>query len=351
VREDNGPLEETSVSSGITGSNDRVYGRPTTVGVLIVNWNSGPLLIRCLDALRRQSFGPTRVLVVDNASRDGSEQAALERDGVELLTMTANLGFAAANNIGVAHLGNCEWIALLNPDAFPEPGWLAALVGGVGAAPLVASVASRQVLADDPDTLDGTGDLYTVAGLAWRRHHGQPARNRGLERGEVFGPCGAAGLYRRDVFLETGGFDESYFCYFEDVDLAFRLRLKGYRCLYIPEAVVHHVGSALTGFRSDFAVFHGQRNMVWTFVKDMPGPLLLQYLPHHLLMNLASIGVLAARGQLRTALRAKWAALLGVPRMLRARRGIHRERRVTSAQLRSAMIRGLRSLGIGRKEP
>ncbi len=291
-----------------------------------------------------------RVLVVDNDSHDGSEAAALGRSGVDLLRTGANLGFAEANNRGVAELADCEWIALLNPDAFPEPEWIAALVEAAERNPEVASFASRQVLADHPGILDGTGDLYTVAGLAWRRHHGQPSADRGLESGEVFGPCGAAALYRRGAFLEAGGFDRRFFCYFEDVDLAFRLRLRGHRCLYVPGAVVHHVGSALSGYRSDFAVFHGQRNLVWTFAKNMPTPLLIRYLPHHLVMNLASIGVLAVRGQGSTAIRAKWAAVMGLKAMLRARRDIQRGRRATTTELRSSMIQGLRSLGIGRRE-
>ena len=319
------------------------------VGVLIVNWNSGPLLARCLAALARQTAPPARILVVDNASTDGSERAAVGGAGVELLSMTSNLGFAEANNIGVEHLDTCEWIALLNPDAFAEPQWLAALTAQAGKDPQVASFASRQLLADHPSTLDGTGDLYSVAGLAWRRHHGQPASTLGLTSGEVFGPCAAAGLYRRDAFREVGGFDPTFFCYFEDVDLAFRLRLSGYRSLYVADAVVHHVGSALSGYRSDFAVFHGQRNMVWTFFKNMPTGLLLRYLPHHALMNLASIGVLALRGQGGATLRAKFAALRGLAGVLRERRRVQGRRRATAAQLRDAMVRGVPAFGIGRK--
>ena len=320
---------------------------PEPVGVLIVNWNSGPLLARCLDTLARQTLPPTRVLVVDNASSDGSEEAA-RREGVELLLMASNLGFAEANNIGVKHLDNCVWIALLNPDAFAEPEWLAALMSETRKHPETASFASRQILAGEPNTLDGTGDLYSVAGLAWRRHHGQPA-TLGLHSGEVFGPCAAAGLYRRHTFLEAGGFDPSFFCYFEDVDLAFRLRLLGHRSFYVAEAVVLHVGSALTGYRSEFAVFHGQRNMVWAFVKNMPAGLLGLYLGHHILMNLASVAVLAARGQGGIALRAKWAALRGLPQVLRARRGVQARRRVTASQLREAMVRGVRAFGIARE--
>ena len=323
--------------------------RAAPVGVLIVNWNSGSLLERCLDALARQTGPPNRILVVDNASGDGSEKTARGRAGVELLVMTSNLGFAEANNIGVEHLDDCVWIALLNPDAFPEPDWLAALTARADIHSDVASFASRQLRAGDPSTLDGAGDMYSVAGLAWRRHHGQPASRFGLSSGGVFGPCAAAGLYRRDAFKEVGGFDRTYFCYFEDVDLAFRLRLAGYRSLYVAEAVVHHVGSALSGFRSDFAVFHGQRNLVWTFFKDMPAALLWLYLPYHALMNLAGIGVLALRGQGGVALRAKWAALRGLPRVLGERRRVQSLRRATPSQIRDSMVRGVRAFGIGRK--
>jgi GT2 family glycosyltransferase len=319
-----------------------------TVGVLIVNWNSGTLLGRCLDTLGEQRRRPDRILVVDNASEDGSEQSVSGREGVGLLRMPRNLGFAEANNAGVRELTDCKWVALLNPDAFADPGWLEALMAHAGRYPEVASLASRQILADQPDLLDGTGDVYTVAGLAWRRDHGRPANAGGLASGDVFGACAAAALYRRDIFVECGGFDARYFCYFEDVDLAFRLRLRGFRCLYVADAIVHHVGSALTGFRSDFAVFHGQRNMVWTFFKDMPGGLLFRYLPHHILVNLASLVILGVRGQGGTALRAKWAALRGLRPIIASRGILHSERTASSAQVREAMVRGLMAFGVVR---
>ena len=318
------------------------------VGVLIVNWNSGPLLARCLDALALQTLPPARVLVVDNASSDGSEAAAAGRTGVEVLTMPSNLGFAEANNLGVDRLSDCDWVALLNPDAFAEPNWLSALMAEAGKDPDVAALGSCQLMAGDVSTLDGTGDMYSVAGLAWRRHHGAPASVARDDSRDIFGPCAAAALYRRDAFVQLGGFDRTFFCYFEDVDLAFRLRSRGYRCVYVPEAVVRHVGSALSGFRSDFAVFHGQRNMVWTFVKNMPASLLALYLPHHVLVNLVGVGVLALRGQGQTALRAKWAALRGIKDVLRARRRIQAERRASASDLRRAMIRGIRAFGVGR---
>jgi GT2 family glycosyltransferase len=316
------------------------------VAVVVVNWNSGALLERCLLALGAQTLGPRRVVVVDNGSTDGSERAARDRAGVELLALGTNLGFAAANNRGIARTEGCAWVALLNPDAFPEPGWLEALVRAAGDGRF-ALLASRQVMANDPARLDGTGDVYTVAGRAWRRHHGQAAAGNALELEEVFSPCAAAALYRRDALLEAGGFDESFFCYFEDVDLAFRLRLAGHRCLYVPDAVVHHVGSASSGRRSPFSVYHGHRNLVWTFWKNMPAALLALYWPHHLALNLVSLVWFILRGQGGTILRAKWDALLALPRVLRERRRVQGARKVRARDLRRVMLGGLRALGPG----
>ena len=191
--------------------------------------------------------------------------------------------------------------------------------GGRGE-PRLQHFGSRQLAAESTGTLDGTGDLYAVSGLGWRRDHGVAAEAHRLEPDEVFGPCAAAALYRRSALEEAGGLDESFFCYFEDVDLAFRLRLLGHRCLYVPDAVVHHVGSALTGRQSDFSVYHGHRNLVWTWLKNMPAPLLALYWPWHLALTLTSLVHVGRRGQAGVLLKAKWDALQALPRVLRQRR-------------------------------
>ena len=152
--------------------------------------------------------------------------------------------------------------------------------------------------------------------------------------------CGSRALYRRAAFAEVGGFDERFFCYFEDVDLGFRLRLRGYRCMYVPDAIVRHVSSALSGYRSDFAVYHGERNSVWTFVKNMPAPLFWLYLPQHLALNAASLLFYPLRGQGRAVWRAKWHALLGLKSVLAQRREEQRRRRADWRTLRDAMARG-----------
>ena len=315
------------------------------VAVIVVHFNSGTLLGECLRHVRAQTRRPDRVIVVDNASQDGSADR-LEQDypEVELVRLERNLGFAAANNLAARRADGVKWLALLNPDAFPEPEWLERLLAAADAHPDCASFGARLVDAGDPGRLDGTGDVYHVSGLAWRRDHGRPVTDGEGEAGEIFTPCAAAALYRRAAFFEAGCFDEDYFCYFEDVDLGFRLQLLGHGCRYAPDAVVRHVGSAVTGRRSPFSLYHGHRNLVWTWCKNMPGPLLWWYLPQHLLLNLGAVLWYTLRGQGYTLLRAKRDALRGLPRCWRQRRVIQAGRRISVRSLRRAMSRGLRAL-------
>jgi GT2 family glycosyltransferase len=312
------------------------------IAVIVVNWNGGDDLRRCLQALAAQERAADRVIVADNGSGDGSLEPALAAlPGAEALRLGRNTGFAAANNAALRACADCDWVALLNPDAFPRPDWLQRLAAAAAAAPGYASFASQLRQAGDEARLDGAGDVYHVSGLVWRDGHGAAVPAQDAPR-EVFSPCAAAALYRRDALLEAGGFDERYFCYLEDVDLGFRLRLRGHRCLYVPEAVVLHVGSGSTGRGSDFSTYHGHRNLVWTFFKDMPAALLLLYLPQHLLLNAASVAWFAARGQARVILKAKWDALRGLPAVLRERRSVQRARTVGGSALRRAMARGWR---------
>ena len=174
--------------------------------------------------------------------------------------------------------------------------------------------------------------------------HRVRAREWPADDQEVFAPCAAAALYRRTAFEAAGGFDEQYFCYFEDVDLGFRLRLRGLRCVCVHDAVVRHVSSGTTGYRSDFAVYHGERNAVWTFFKDMPGPLLLLYLPQHLALNAAALVYYPLRGQGRVVWRAKLDAVRGLPSILRRRAKIQTMRAVSALALRRSFTRGLAAI-------
>jgi GT2 family glycosyltransferase len=303
------------------------------VTVIIVNWNSGTLLARCIEFIRKQTMRPDQIVIVDNASMDDSVAALKKYDGVTVRVSNANLGFAAGNNLALAEC-DTEFVALLNPDAFPKEDWLERLVASADTHSHIAMFGSRQLCQDMPDMLDGIGDVYHWSGLVLRNRHSVRQREADLVPREIFSPCAAAGLYRRQALVDAGGFDEDFFCYVEDVDLGFRLRLAGHKAMYVPDAVVHHVGSATTGGQhSDFSVYHGHRNLVWTFVKDVPGILFWLLLPLHVGMNLASILWFALKGRGDVILRAKRDALLGLPKMWRKRRAIQSTRIATVREI------------------
>lgn len=313
------------------------------VAVVIVNFNGGPLLKLCLDSLHAQTRSPARIIVVDNASVDESCTGLGDHyPQVTLIRSETNLGFAAANNLAVKQAADCDWIALLNPDARAEPSWLEELLSAALRQPEYAFFGCRMLLADTPQLLDGVGDAYHVTGLVWREAHGKKAQGVHLVPREIFSPCGAAALYRSDAFLDADGFDERYFCYVEDVDLGFRLRLLGYRCLYVPNAVVHHKGSAITGKHSDFAIYHGHRNTAWTFIKDFPSPWIWIALPGHMLMTAIVVAIFMLRGQAAVIVRAKYHAALGIPAMWRSRKHIQTRRRVQAMEIISLMRFSLR---------
>lgn len=261
----------------------------TKVSVIIVNYNSGDRLKRCLDHLHTQSFQDFETLVVDNASSDDSitfaQKSALNW---QLIEAGSNLGFAAGNNLGVK-AAKGEWLAFLNPDAYARADWLFQLLQGAARYPAADAFGSTQIDADDPLRLDGAGDVLHVLGLAYRGHFGWPLSALPAD-GECFAPCAAAAMYRRETFSNLGGFDERYFCYNEDVDLGFRLRLAGGRCVQLVDAIVDHEGSGVTGRMSNFTVYHGHRNRIWMVYKNMPGLLYWPLMPLRLGFDLLMFG-------------------------------------------------------------
>ncbi len=305
------------------------------VTVVIVNWNGERFLDRCLSALMAQSVVPNEIILVDNASSDASLDIVKRFPSVRVLLQNKNLGFARGNNVATqASAAESEWIALINPDAFADPRWLEVLLSAARDHPVFDVFGGRLVKAHDPTILDGEGDAYHVSGLVRRMGHGESVASFPEQVCEVFSACAAAALYRRQALMDVGGFDEDFFCYVEDVDLGFRLRLAGHQAMYVPDAVVHHVGSATTGGQhSDFAVYHGHRNLVWTFVKNMPGMLFWLLLPLHVAMNLATILWFTLKGRGGVILRAKRDALLGLTTMWRKRKAIQSTRIATAREI------------------
>lgn len=314
------------------------------ISVIVINWNGERFLDKCLAALRAQTCAPHQIILVDNGSSDRSLAiVGTKYPEVVVVPLNENTGFAGGANRGAA-AATGEWLVFLNNDAFAEPDWLAHIADGIRRFPEYASFSSCQISDSDPGVLDGAGDIYHCSGMAWRRGNNQRVAEQWRTEAEIFGPCAAAGAYRASVFNACGGFDEDYFCYFEDVDLAFRMRLRGFRSGYLPLARVRHVGSGTKGRRSDFSRYYGHRNLVWTYLKNMPAGLFWRYLPFHLAFNMASLLLISVAGQPAVIFRAKRDAVLRIREVLAKRRAIQQQRVASAGDLRPWIDTTFRSL-------
>lgn len=255
---------------------------PPLFSVVIVNFNGGPFLQNAIDSLARQSCQDFELVLIDNASEDGSAETVdlSALPNARKLMEAENHGFAKGNNLA-ARQAEGEWLVLLNPDTVADEHWLASIAAAIKAHPGTRVFACAQLNMDDPDRLDGAGDAYHLFGIPWRGGFGRAATEL-PPKGHCFSPCGASAVYDKALFIESGGFDERFFCYCEDVDLGYRMQMAGHDCLFLPEAVIYHKGSGTSGQSSYFTMYHGNRNRTWLFVKNTPFLLLLLTLPGHL---------------------------------------------------------------------
>ncbi|MDX6627526.1 MAG: hypothetical protein QOE56_2515 [Solirubrobacterales bacterium] len=299
-----------------------------SVAVVIPSWNSLALLRRCLGSLADQGT-EIELFVVDNGSGDGS-LPYLEGERIPHLALPRNVGFAAAVNLGVARTRSAT-ILVLNADTVLEPGAVGTLAAVLEADPALGGVQPRILqLAGEREEV-GAADLYSAGqaltrdGRAIELGAGEPQRPSYLERRQIFGVCGAACLLRRELFDQLGGYDESYFAFYEDVDLNLRARIAHWRFEYVPEAVVWHVGNASwqAGFDRPGAENARlvARNRLATQVKFMP----LGAVPRIAAVEAGSLIRAASGRRLAATLRGKLEALRWLPRLLRERRRLRRE--------------------------
>lgn len=303
------------------------------VGVIIVTHNSAAHFAILKASLEALSPRPARLVVVDSGSvRDQKPSPDDFPEYAELILSDENIGFAAANNLAATKL-DTAWIGLLNPDAFPAANWLGALMSAAMAHPEAVSFGSTQISFHEPSRYDGLGDCYHVFGLPWRSGYGVEIDKVERIDGPIFSACAAAALYRTDVWRELDGFDERYYCYCEDVDLGFRIRLAGYDVRQVADAVVSHVGGASSGKRSHFSIFYGTRNRFWLFAKCMPSWTFWLFAPGHVVLTLSIIIWASMRGTLDPTLEGIRAGFKGVREIAAARRHLQTSRKASVVSL------------------
>jgi GT2 family glycosyltransferase len=279
-----------------------------SASVIIPNWNGARHLRVCLDSLRRQTHPDFEVIVVDNGSTDGSVAMVQEEyPEVRLLALPENCGFVVACNRGAA-MARGEVLVMLNNDTEAEPGWLEALCRALEAHPEAGAAASKLLLFDRRDTLHAAGDILGPGFMpanrgVWEVDRGQYDHDRW-----VFGACGGAAAYRRQVWEQLGGFDARLFMYLEDVDLAWRMQRAGWRTLFVPEARVYHHLSATGGGR--VASYYVGRNTILLHRRYLRPRQWLQALPAH--ARIVWEALRAWRGEAaRARLLGIWHGLLG----------------------------------------
>ncbi len=297
-----------------------------SVTVIIVNYRSGSVLPACLTALREQTI-PHCVSIVDNASGDGSARMIHQAfPEVSILPLRRNVGFARAVNIA-ARRSDSDIIVALNPDTIPAPDFLEEMTAPFRKEPRVAAVAGTLVFESRPDVIASAGISVHHNGVAIDAMLGErhdPTRSPM----PVFGASGGAAAYRRSAFLQAGGLVEPFFMYLEDVDLAWRLRLRGHESVWAPAAVARHRYSSSAGEGSKFKRRLLARNRIWTLARCLPDEIWKRDLGRILAFDTAAFGYSMATLDEAAAF-GRLAAVTGLLPRLAERRVIQRERTVT----------------------
>ena len=308
------------------------------VSVIIPNWNGLSLLGPCLDALRRQVYRDYKVIVVDNGSSDDSVSVLRsEYPEVNVLALSANRGYSGGSNAGIG-AARGEMLVMLNNDTEADPHWLEQLVAALDRHPEAGSAASRMMIYDQPSILHSAGDIYRTSGIPDSRGVWQPYGPPFDQECYVFGGCGGAVAYRREMLDAVGVFEERFFMYCEDVDLNWRAQLAGWKCVYAPQAVVYHHLSATGGGR--LSSYYVGRNTLWVIARNYPTALLRRHWREIVAAQweIARQALRAWRGHAaRARLRGQFVGLLTSLCWLAARRAIQATRRAGEDYIESLL--------------
>ena len=313
----------------------------TRVAIIVLNWNGASDTIDCLNSLASQTLQGD-IILVDNHSSDNSVER-LEKYcqknkqlTIHFIKNTQNLGFAGGINSGIrlALKHKYKYTGILNPDAVADKNWLSSLASELDQHDDTAIVAGL-LLRRDGKTIDSAGDWYSKWGLAFPYLRDKPVTDAPKEALYVFGATGGSVLYRTSLFESIGLFDESFFMYYEDVDLSFRAQLAGFKARYTPHAIAYHKQGASTNKVPGLAVYQTFKNLPLIMVKDVPGFFFPTLYPRLVLAYTLIFGRAIARGQGWPALKGWVMSYILTPRAFVARLHIQRNRRASNDYIRS----------------
>jgi GT2 family glycosyltransferase len=309
------------------------------VAVVIPNWNGADMIAACLTALEAQSYEHD-VVVVDNGSVDNSVQIIEDQfPDITLLKNKKNLGFAGGVNTGIRYAldTNFDAIALLNNDAITDEAWLENLVVNLEKFP-EAGIVTCKLLGGDGSHIDSTGDIYTTWGIPYPRGRDEPTSDKYDTDQWIFGASGGASLYRAAMLREIGLFDEDFFAYYEDVDISFRAQLAGWKVRYEPKATVNHTTSSTGSKIPGFFTYQTIKNYPLIFWKNVPTSLLPMMLPRFTLAHaIFELKGLLTPSRTVPTIKGILKALSLMPKKLRERKSIQKNRKVTDDYIKSML--------------
>lgn len=306
------------------------------VSLITVNWNGKHLLNDCLTSLSRQNYSPYEVIVVDNGSTDGSDDFVRQKfPDIELVQLPENHGFAGGNAEGLK-VAKGEFIALLNNDACADEYWIENLIQPMLCDSTVGVCASK-LFVNGTGKLESAGDGLTTWGVGFKRGFEQNPTFYNLQE-QVFGASAAGCLYRRKMLEAIGFLDLDFFFNDEDTDLSFRAQLGGWKCIYVPKAIVYHRVNATIGRMTDRHVYFHARNLEFLWLKNMPTGLMVRYAHHKLLQEIGSFCYLCIRlGKWKPFFLAKRDAIRLLPQMWRKRQEIQKNKKVSNRYIQSLL--------------
>ena len=317
----------------------------TRVLIVVLNWNGIKDTEKCLDSLLKQDYKHFNILVVDNGSIDGSlerlRQIEKKNDNISLAVNKTNKGFAGGVNVGIKYALKKEYdaVALFNNDAEADENWLSELVKGLNQKG--TSISTGLLLHEDGKTIDSSGDYYSSWGMPFPRNRGNKT-DEAAESGYVFSGSGGASLYRTGLFKEIGLFDESFFAYYEDVDVSFRTQLAGHKIYYTSKAIAYHKQGATSKKIPGFTVYQTFKNIPLLYTKNVPAGLLFPIGVRLFLLYVLIFGNAVKNGAGIPALKG-WLASIGYfwTRAIWLRSSIQRYKKVPTSYINSIIVHDL----------